>query len=69
MKRPSDSEKLQENIEKQLELGKLCLSFSLDKHDLMLLDTIKKYGRMEELEYIINHHVPFRVIKQVFQNS
>lgn len=57
------------NIKRQMELGGLCIQYGLAKADLMQMDSIRKYGKQEIVDYIIEHHMTLKSCKKVYEQS
>lgn len=57
------------NIKRQMELGGLCIQYGLTKADLMQMDSIRKYGKQEIVDYIIEHHMTLKSCKKVYEQS
>lgn len=57
------------NIKRQMELGGLCIQYGLTKADLMQMDSIRKYGKQEIVDYIIEHHMSLKSCKKVYEQS
>lgn len=57
------------NIKRQMELGGLCIQYGLAKADLMQMDSIRKYGKQEIVDYIIEHHMALKSCKKVYEQS
>lgn len=60
---------LDKNIKLQMELGGLCIQYGISKADLMRLDSIRKFGKQEILDYVIDHHMTMRSCEKVFEQS
>lgn len=60
---PDDNRKL------QMELGGICIQYGLSKRDLMQMDSIRKYGKQEIVDYIIEHHMTLKSCKKVYEQS
>lgn len=60
---------LDKNIKLQMELGGLCIQYGLAKADLMQMDSIRKFGKQEILDYVIDHHMTMRSCEKVFEQS
>ena len=57
------------NMKRQMELGGLCIQYGLTKADLMQMDSIRKYGKQELVDYIIEHHMTLKSCKKVYEQS
>lgn len=57
------------NIKRQMELGGLCIQYGFAKADLMQMDSIRKYGKQEIVDYIIEHHMTLKSCKKVYEQS
>lgn len=60
---------LDKNIKLQIELGGLCIQYGISKPDLMRLDSIRKFGKQEILDYVIDHHMTLKSCKKVYEQS
>ena len=60
---------LDKNIKLQMELGGLCIQYGLAKADLMQMDSIRKFGKQEILDYVIDHHMTLKSCKKVYEQS
>ena len=58
-----------DNRKLQMELGGLCIQYGLSKRDLMKLDQVKKYGKENVLDYVIEHHMTLKSCKKVYEQS
>ena len=58
-----------DNRKLQMELGGLCIQYGLSKRDLMQMDSIRKYGKQEIVDYIIDHHMTMGACKKVYEQS
>ena len=58
-----------DNRKLQMELGGLCIQYGLSKRDLMKLDQVKKYGKENILDYVIEHHMTLKSCKKVYEQS
>lgn len=59
----------EDNRKLQMELGGLCIQYGLSKRDLMKLDQVKKYGKENILDYVIEHHMTLKSCKKVYEQS
>ena len=59
----------EDNRKLQMELGGLCIQYGLAKADLMQMDSIRKYGKQEIVDYIIEHHMTLKSCKKVYEQS
>ncbi len=59
----------EDNRKLQMELGGLCIQYGLTKADLMQMDSIRKYGKQELVDYIIEHHMTLKSCKKVYESS
>ena len=58
-----------DNRKLQMELGGLCIQYGLSKRDLMQMDSIRKFGKQEIVDYIIEHHMTMGACEKVFEQS
>ena len=63
------NESQDKNIKRQMELGGLCIQYGISKADLMRLDSIRKFGKQEILDYVIDHHMTMGACEKVFEQS
>jgi hypothetical protein len=59
----------EDNRKLQMELGGICIQYGLSKRDLMQMDSIRKYGKQEIVDYIIEHHMTLKSCEKVFEQS
>lgn len=48
---------VEQNVQKQRELGKLCIQHGIDKKDIFFLRTIKNSKKQALIDYILGHNV------------
>lgn len=67
------NESQDKNVRRQMELGGLCIQYGISKADLMRLDSIRKYGKQEIIDYVIDyvmdHHMTLKSCKKVYEQS
>lgn len=63
------NESQDKNVKRQMELGGLCIQYGISKADLMRLDSIRKYGKQEIIDYVIDHHLTLKSCKKAYEQS
>lgn len=62
-------EKYDEAKQKAQELGMFCMKNQIEKKHLMLLTSIIRYGKMELVEYVIDHCLNMKALEKAYQDS
>lgn len=46
-------------------LGQLCIKYGLNESDIFLINDVKKYGKTELVEYVIDHAISLKQLEEL----
>lgn len=64
VKKPTESQKLEQTINKAKALGNECLHYGLELDDIKMIGNMKARGDFEQVKYISQYYVPMRWLRK-----
>ncbi len=62
-------EKYEDVQKKQNELGMFCVQNQIEKKHLVLMTSIIRYGKLDLMEYVIDHCLNMEALEKAYQDS